>query len=125
MRLTVRIRDTLWDVRHRYAAGVIQSEYNDYTGTVVPRETFPWLDENWFVLTTGDSECPYRILHKDNVICGWKHHTDDGNVHIVEGKNKRKYVVTIADDGSASCNCLGFGYHKHCSHIGDLWAKVH
>lgn len=128
MRLTVRMRDPRWRYQHVYASGVV-TEHNDYTGTVVPRSAFPWLDDNWFVLTTGDSESPYRILHKDNIICGWQHHHDESentsNVFIVPGKNNRKYVVTIGDDGEARCNCTGFGYRRNCSHVAALLSGVH
>lgn len=123
MKLTVRMRDPRLRYQHVYAAGVIQSEYNDYTGTVVPR--FSWLDDNWFVITTGDAESPFRILHKDNIICGWQHHDTEDNVYLIPGKNNKKYIVTIADDGGVSCNCTGFHYRRNCSHIVDMLAGVH
>jgi hypothetical protein len=69
MRLTVRMKDPRYDVRHRYASCCVIPEYNDYSGDLVPR--FAWLDDNWFVLTTGDKDAPFRILHKDGIICGW------------------------------------------------------
>jgi hypothetical protein len=121
MRLTVRIKDPRWDARDRYAAGVVK-EYTDYTGDVVPR--FPWLDDNWFVMTTGDKDAPFRILHKDNIICGWLGNTslsnDTSNTMVVIPRADKSYTVTLCDDGSFACNCTGFGYRRTCSHIREV-----
>lgn len=121
MRLTVRIKDPRWDARDRYAAGVVK-EYTDYTGDVVPR--FPWLDDNWFVMTTGDKDAPFRILHKSNIICGWLGNNslsnDTSNTMVVIPRADKSYTVTLCDDGSFACNCTGFGYRRTCSHIREV-----
>lgn len=122
MRLTVRMKDPRYDIRHRYAASCCIPEYNDYTGDVIPR--FPWLDDNWFVLTTGDRDAPYRILHKDGILGAWLDRSssanDIGNRMVVIPRGNKSYTVTLCDDGSFACNCTGYGYRRSCSHIREV-----
>lgn len=122
MRLTVRMKDPRYDIRDRYAASCVIPEYNDYTGDLVPR--FHWLDDNWFVLTTGDKDAPLRILHKDSIICGWlggsNSSADLDTTMVCIPVGKKSYVVTLADDGSLSCNCTGFSYRRTCSHVKEV-----
>lgn len=122
MRLTVRMKDPLYDVRDRYAASCNIPEYNDYTGDVVPR--FPWLDDNWFVMTTGDKESPFRVLHKDSIICGWpvaKGKSEPEPTYVcIPGKSGKKYTVALSDAGHLSCNCTGYGYRRTCSHVKEV-----
>jgi hypothetical protein len=126
MRLTVRIKDPRWDARDRYAAGVVK-EYTDYTGDVVPR--FPWLDDNWFVMTTGDKDAPFRILHKDNILGGWLDNTSRSTEELrfvsIPGKSGKQYTVTLSDDNTRfSCNCTAYGYRRKCSHVDEVMAAA-
>ena len=122
MRLTVRMKDPRYDVRHRYATCCVIPEYNDYTGDLVPR--FPWLDDNWFVLTTGDKDAPFRILHKDSIVCGWlglDSGADDlGDRMVSIPRGDKSYTVTLCDDNSFACNCTSYGYRRRCSHIDEV-----
>ena len=122
MRLTVRMKDPRYDVRDRYATCCVIPEYNDYTGDIAPR--FPWLDDNWFVLTTGDKDAPFRILHKDGIICGWlgvDNGTNDLSNRMVSiPRGDKSYTVTLCDDNSFACNCTGFGYRRTCSHVREV-----
>jgi len=124
MRLTVRMKDPRYDIRHRYASSCVIPEYNDYTGNVVPR--FPWLDDNWFVMTTGDKDAPYRILHKDGIMCGWLDRTAGSsnfyNTMVVIPRGDKSYTVTLTDDSKFVCNCTGFGYRRTCSHVREVMA---
>lgn len=122
MRLTVRIKDVRWEARDRYAAGVVQ-EFHDYTGDLVPR--FPWLDDNWFVLTTGDKDAPFRILHKDGIICGWLRSSSqqpvDQRFVSVTGKSGKRHSVYLSDDGlQFTCDCTSYSYRRRCSHIDEV-----
>ena len=122
MRLTVRILNPFWHARDRYAAGVLQ-EYTDYTGEIIPN--YPWLDDNWFVLQENNGDT--RILHKDNIVCGW---TAPSNEHVharryvsIPGKAGRFYTVSLSADGLRfSCNCTGYSYRRTCSHVQELEA---
>jgi len=122
MRLTVRMKDPRYDIRDRYSSGCVIPEYNDYTGDLVPR--FSWLDDNWFVLTTGDKDSPFRILHKDNIICGWlgvgDSNSDIGNTSISIPRGNKSYTVTLCSDNSFACDCTGYGYRRTCSHVREV-----
>lgn len=122
MRLTVRMKDPRYDIRDRYAASCNIPEYNDYTGDVVPR--FSWLDDNWFVLTTGDKDAPLRILHKDNILGGWLDNSgrsdDISSRMVVIPRGDKSYTVTLCDDNSFACNCTGYGYRRTCSHVKEV-----
>jgi hypothetical protein len=124
MRLTVRIRNILYDKRDRYSPSCLISPYNDYTGDIVPR--FPWLSSDQFVMTTGDSDAPYRILEKDAILCGWTAPSEPSNREpsyvCIPGKNGKQYTVALADNGSLSCNCTGYGYRRTCSHVKEVEA---
>lgn len=127
MRLTVRMKDPRYDIRHRYAASCVIPEYNDYTGDLVPR--FRWLDDNWFVLTTGDKDAPFRILHKDSILCGWlgagSRSTEELRFVSIPGKSGKQYTVTLSDDNTRfSCNCTAYGYRRKCSHVDEVMAAA-
>ena len=123
MRLTVRMKNILYDIRHRYASSCNIAEYNDYTGDIIPN--FRWLNNSQFVMTTGDRDAPYRILEKDNIICGWTapsvgNNRIDPTFVCIPGKNGKQYTITLADTGELSCNCTGFGYRRTCSHVKEV-----
>lgn len=122
MRLRIRVRNSMWPYRDRYASYVVIPEFCEYEGTVVRKPS--WLEDNQFMITTGDSQAPFRILCKDDIVCGWRLE-DVGDVHVVPGRNGRQYMVTVSDDGDLNCNCVGFGYHNHCSHVGEVMARAH
>jgi hypothetical protein len=46
-------------------------EYFDYTGVVLPNPK--WVKDDSFCLSSGDGKLDFRILSKENVICGWRH----------------------------------------------------
>jgi len=77
-------------------------------------------------MTTGDQDAPYRILEKDAIICGWTVASESDNREptyvCIPGKNGKQYTVTMADSGSLSCNCTGFGYRRTCSHVKEVMA---
>ncbi len=122
MRLTVRMKDPRYDVRHRYASCCVIPEYNDYSGDLVPR--FAWLDDNWFVLTTGDKDAPFRILHKDGIICGWLGSSDSSDpghsTMVCIPRNGKSYTVSLCNDGSLACSCTSYGFRRRCSHIDEV-----
>jgi len=122
MRLRVKVKHPLWDMRDRYAGGVIR-EYNVYEGDVVPNPS--WVDSNSFCLTTGDRDAPFRIIAKDSVVSHGPSisnvsNTDRSYVSI-RGATGKRHNVYLSDDGlQFSCDCIGFGYRLHCSHVQEV-----
>jgi hypothetical protein len=119
MRLKVKVKNTDYKYRHRYASYVVIPEFNIYVGRVVsPRPS--WLSPNEFMLTTSDIDAPVRILDKNDIVEAWTSDKDvDDGVTLVAGE-KRPYVVTRGMNGKYSCNCSSYGYRKWCSHINEV-----
>ena len=123
MRITVRMRNILYDVKDRYATSVVIPPYNDYTGDIAPRPR--WCSDEQFALTTGDSDAPIRILEKSSIICGWlvpaTTESTDRRYVSVPGKSGKRHTVYLSDDGlKFSCDCTGYGYRRHCSHVAEV-----
>ena len=71
MILTVRYRNYVYEIRDRYAKYMHIPEFFDYTGVVLPNPK--WVGNDCFCLSSGTGKYDFRILQKENVICGWKH----------------------------------------------------
>lgn len=123
MRITVRIRNILYDVRDRYSASVYIPPYNDYTGDIAPRPR--WCSDEQFALTTGDSDAPIRILEKSSIICGWLRSSSqqpvDQRFVSVTGKSGKRHSVYLSDDGlQFTCDCTSYSYRRRCSHVEEV-----
>ena len=122
MRLRVKVKHPLWDMRDRYVAGIIP-EHNIYEGDVVPNPS--WLNDDSFCLTTGDKNAPFRIIAKDSVISYGApisnvSNTDRSYVSIPRPGGKH-YNVYLSDDGlQFSCDCTSYHYRRHCSHVQEV-----
>jgi hypothetical protein len=132
-RLRVRVRNSQYDRRHRYGYHI--EEFNEYEGEVIPNPK--WVKDDSFCLTTGDSQFPFRVIDKENIIHGWYWAEGKGTkagelnviaagvnvgrsnlTKVVDGSNGKKYVLTKSGN-RWSCNCTGFSYRKTCSHVKD------
>ena len=71
MILTVRYKNYAYAIRDRYAKYLHIPEYFDYTGVVLPNPK--WVKDDSFCLSSGAGKYDFRVLLKENVICGWKH----------------------------------------------------
>ena len=126
MRMKVRIANVLYPVRDRYSASCLISPHSDYTGYIIPR--LPWLSDDWFCLKEDNGNV--RILFKDNIICGWTDNRPANNssnanvssapVYVTIPRGDKRYTVSLEHDGNLSCNCTGWSYRKHCSHIQEV-----
>jgi hypothetical protein len=109
VRLRVRIKNGLYSRRDAFAYHI--EEFKEYEGEVVPRPK--WVGENYFCLSTGDPSWPFRILSKEDIVCGWKIKEKETKQKVYSIKN---YVVTNRGN-DWGCSCVGFTYRKKCSHI--------
>ncbi len=70
--LTVRMRNPLYEKRHLYVQNI--PEYYDSTGEVLPPPKCPtWIGDKRFCLSTNDRKFKFRVLEKENIMCGWLH----------------------------------------------------
>lgn len=116
MHLKVKIKNTQYAYRDRYASYMHIPEFNTYIGQVVKPKP-KWLKDYEFMITTGDYESPVRVLDKRDVVQAWVNRSKQKtNVHIVEDK----YVVTQDIGDRFSCTCTAYHYRKRCSHIDNV-----
>lgn len=123
MRLRVRVKNSQYEVRHRYASYMHIPEYHDYEGEIYPNPK--WVRDDSFCLTTGDKQFPFRVLDKESIICGWrlpnvsKTIEEANRISIMVPTPKSTYIVT-SDGIDHSCNCTGFSYRRTCSHVKEI-----
>ena len=114
--VTVKVRNTLYKKRNLYSSGTVIPEYNTYTGQVITNP--PWVALDSICLTTGIVEYPFRVISKSDIITG-ENQVVQSNTRTaweIAGSNGKKYLVT-RNGGQWSCNCVGYGYRRHCSHV--------
>ena len=120
--VTVKVRNSLYDVRDRYANGYVGPEFNEYTGIVVHEK---WYGDDKIGLTTDMKHFPVRVLSLANIIEVMGAKVDYTPVKstretiTVQGSKGNTYIVT-KENGKATCTCPGFGFRKTCKHVQEL-----
>ena len=120
--VTVKVRNSLYDVRNRYANGYVGPEFNEYTGIVVHEK---WYGDDKIGLTTDMKHFPVRVLSRENIVevSGAKfEYTPIKSARetiTVQGSKGNTYIVT-KENGKATCTCPGFGFRKTCKHVQEL-----
>ena len=120
--VTVKVRNSLYDMRDRYANGYVGPEYNEYTGTVVHEK---WYGDDKIGLTTDMKHFPVRVLSLANIVevSGAKHDYQPvksaRETITVQGSKGNTYIVT-KENGKATCTCPGYGFRKTCKHVQEL-----
>jgi len=122
--VTIKVRNALYDVRHRYANGYVGPEFNEYTGTIMREK---WFDADEIGITTGDSRFPFRRIHRSRIVevsgakIDYTPVKSSREVITVQGSKGNSYVVT-KEDGKASCTCVGYSFRKTCKHVQEVLA---
>lgn len=120
--VTIKVENILWPIRDRYAAGVVGSEFNIYTGTIMREK---WFDADEIGITTGDPSFPFRRIQRRRIVAVNEKTVDytpikSDRVEItVQGSKGNTYVVT-KENGKASCTCAGFQFRKTCKHSQEV-----
>ena len=122
--VTVKVRNSLYDVRDRYANGYVGPEFNEYTGIVVHEK---WYGDDKIGLTTDMKHFPVRVLNRANIVEVMGAKVDYTPVKstretiTVQGSKGNTYIVT-KENGKASCTCPGYGFRKTCKHVQEVMA---
>ena len=122
--VTVKVRNSLYHARDRYANGYIGPEFNEYTGTVVHQK---WYGDDKIGLTTDMPHFPVRVLSRENIVevSGAKFDYEPvksaRETITVQGSKGNTYIVT-KENGKATCTCPGYGFRKTCKHIQEVMA---
>ena len=120
--VTVKVRNSLYHARDRYANGYIGPEFNEYTGTVVQQK---WYGDDKIGLTTDMPHFPVRVLSRENIVEVSGAKFDYAPVKsaretiTVQGSKGNTYIVT-KENGKATCTCPGYSYRKSCRHIDEV-----
>ena len=120
--VTVKVRNSLYDMRDRYANGYVGPEFNEYTGIVVHEK---WYGDDKIGLTTDMKHFPVRVLSLANIVEVMGAKVDYTPVKsnretiTVQGSKGNTYIVT-AENGKATCSCPGYSYRKSCRHITEV-----
>lgn len=120
--VTVKVRNSLYDVRDRYANGYVGPEFNEYTGIVVHEK---WYGDDKIGLTTDMKHFPVRVLSLANIVevlgakVDYTPVKSNRETITVQGSKGNTYIVT-KENGKASCTCPGFGFRKTCKHVQEL-----
>lgn len=120
--VTVKVRNSLYDMRDRYANGYVGPEFNEYTGIVVHEK---WYGDDKIGLTTDMKHFPVRVLSLANIVEVMGAKVDYTPVKssretiTVQGSKGNTYIVT-KENGKATCTCPGFGFRKTCKHVQGL-----
>ena len=120
--VTVKVRNSLYDVRDRYANGYVGPEFNEYTGIVVHEK---WYGDDKIGLTTDMKHFPVRVLSLANIVevsgakVDYTPVKSNRETITVQGSKGNTYIVT-KENGKASCTCPGFSFRKTCKHVQEL-----
>ena len=116
--VTIKVRNSLYDVRDRYANGYVGPEFNEYTGIVVHEK---WYGDDKIGLTTDMKHFPVRVLNRENIVevSGAKFEytpvKSSRETITVQGSKGNTYIVT-KENGKVSCSCPGYSFRKSCKH---------
>lgn len=69
MRLRIKMRNPMWERRHKYAVNVWIPEFLEYIGEPTKRK---WVEDTSFCLTDPTVEGGFRVLERKNIVCGWR-----------------------------------------------------
>lgn len=119
-KVTIKVENILWPKRHLYAPGVVQSEYNVYTGTIMREK---WFDADEIGITTGIPDFPFRRINRERIVevngatVEYVKPAETPKVSIeVKGSKGDTYIVT-KESGKSSCTCPGFSFRRTCKHL--------
>jgi len=118
--VTIKVKNILWPSRHLYAPGVVQNEYNIYTGTIMREK---WFESDEIGITTGNPEFPFRRIRRNRIVevngatVDYVKPVENTKVTIeVKGSKGDTYIVT-KEQGKSSCTCPGFSFRRTCKHL--------
>jgi hypothetical protein len=122
--VTIKVRNALYDVRHRYASGVVGPEFNIYTGIIVHEK---WYGDDKIGITSDARGLPVRVIDRARIVevggatIDYAPVKSDRITKTVQGSKGNTYIVT-AENGKATCTCQGYSFRKSCKHTLEVLA---
>ena len=122
--VTIKVRNQLYNKRNCYAFPI--AEFTEYSGTILPSPR--WLDNTQLCLSTGIAEFPYRVIAKADIL-GLSNKVatkaDLQTVWTIPGSKAGTVYIVTREGTRWSCNCLGYGFKRTCSHVRIAKEKFH
>ena len=118
----LKVRSPLWANRSAYAYPL--REFETYEGTVLPSPR--WVGPDQLCLSTGDPKFPFRVIERANILGEAIEAIPESvqSVWTIKGSKGQPYIVTR--NGSLwSCNCVGFGYRRSCTHVNEAKSLIY
>jgi len=122
--VTVQVRNPQWSQRSKYALPM--EEFNTYTGEVVPSPR--WVGPDQICIGTGNVSFPFRVIDLDRI------HGQTSEMAPADESLRSSWTVAGSKAGQTylvtrqglqwSCNCLGFGYRRSCTHINQAKSLI-
>lgn len=119
--VVIKVRHVLWDVRHRYATGVVGPEFEYYSGTVTQQK---YTNPDEIAITTNDPRIAFRRIQRSRIVevggvkIDYVPPSPNKIVKTIQGSKGDTYIVT-KENGKTTCTCSGFQYRKACRHIAE------
>jgi hypothetical protein len=78
-----------------------------------------WVGGDQLCLSTGIAEFPMRIIVKSNIIGLDNTKAAEGlqTLWQIAGSRKGQFYLVTREGSRWSCDCVGYGYRKTCSHV--------
>ena len=118
--VTIKVTNIMWPSRHLYAQGVVSSEFNYYTGTIMREK---WFKDDEIGITTGIPSFPFRRIRRERILevngAGVVFSPPPKVERIektVAGSKGNTYTV-IKEGSRATCTCPGYSFRKTCKHL--------
>lgn len=118
--VTIKVENILWPHRHLYATGLVSSQYNYYTGTIMREK---WFEADEIGITTNNPDFPFRRIRRERILevnGAQVKFTPPVKVERTEFKvtGSKGDTYTVIKEGSRStCTCQGFSFRKTCKHL--------
>jgi hypothetical protein len=122
--VTVQVKNPQWSQRSKYAFPM--EEFNTYTGEVVPSPR--WVGPDQICIGTGNVSFPFRVIDLDRI------HGQTSEMAPADESLRSSWTVAGSKAGQTylvtrqglqwSCNCLGFGYRRSCTHINQAKSLI-
>lgn len=119
--VTIKVRNVMYDVRHRYPVGMF-AEFNEYTGTVVHEK---WFGADEVGITSDTPGIKIRRIKRERIVevsgakFDYQPVKNTREVITIQGSKGNTYIVT-KENGKVSCSCPGHQFRRTCKHVQGL-----
>jgi hypothetical protein len=121
--VTLKVKNPYWDRRSAYSFAI--AEFETYMGTVLPSPK--WVGPDQLCLSTGDPKFPFRVIDKVRILGEAMERLPEPvqSVWTIAGSKVGQNYIVTRSGSHWSCNCVGFGYRRTCSHVNEAKSLIY